>query len=66
MSLCKLRLCFDYHGSVHVSSLALRRFLDVIPDHSLPFGKALTISFTSSEVRVLPLAKSLLGYSLPG
>ena len=35
-------------------------------DHSLPFGKALTISFTSSEVRVLPLAKSLLGYSLPG
>ena len=30
------------------------------------FDKALTISFTSSEVRVLPLAKSLLGYSLPG
>ena len=35
-------------------------------DHSLPFGKALTISFTPSGVRVLPLAKSLLGYSLPG
>ena len=58
MSLCKLRLCFDYHGSVHEASLALRRFLDVNPDHSLPFGKALTISFTSSEVRVLPLRLS--------
>ena len=66
MSLCKLRLCFDYHGSVHAGSLRSRRFLDVIPDHSLPFGKALTISFTLSRVRVLPLAKSLLGYSLPG
>ena len=35
-------------------------------DHSACFHAALTISFTSSEVRVLPLAKSLLGYSLPG
>ena len=63
MSICKLRLCFDYHGSVHGASLALRRSLDVTPDHSLPFGKALTISFTLSRVRVLPLADSLLGYS---
>ena len=29
MSLCKLRLCFDYHGSVHAGSLRSRRFLDV-------------------------------------
>ena len=26
MNLCKLRLCFDYHGYVHEASLALRRF----------------------------------------
>ena len=26
MNLCKLRLCFDYHGSVHAGSLRSRRF----------------------------------------
>ena len=46
--LMKAKLLSYDQGSVHSYSLRSYRFLDVIPDHSLSFPKALTILFTYS------------------
>ena len=66
MTLCKLK--YDFQSMVLFTERRWRSagFQFVKLDHSLPFGKALTISSTPSGVGVLPLAKSLLGYSLAG
>ena len=64
----KSKTCF-IQGSVQQQSLIAVRFPVVNLDHSSAFAEALTISFTHSWVRVLPLASvsmthGMLGYFL--